>query len=36
MDPAQIYMFYKVKKHWVFVSSWIAGTKLKISINELA
>ena len=27
MTSVQIFMFSKLKKHWVFVSSWIKGMK---------
>ena len=27
MTSVQIYMFFKLKKHWVFVSSWIKGMR---------
>ena len=33
--PVQIFMFSKVKKHWVFVSSWKKGMRSYFLTNEL-
>ena len=36
MALVQIYMFSKLKKHWVFVKSWIKGKRSEILANEVA
>ena len=35
MASVQVHMFFKVKKHQVFVSSWIKGMRSNILIIEL-